>query len=148
MVQDINNMVFCQSCCMNVFPTRPRFNIKIFGIFAVLMLIIFTTITIVSLSILSEIFLFIFFMWGFLIINPYLIYYGLQKKIYCPKCFDKASEKNLEYKPFGEKQPEIYKVLAPSLKSTIKWHCPHCGNPLNKEAVFCGSCGKKFEIQR
>ena len=33
-------------------------------------------------------------------------------------------------------------------KSIIKWHCPHCGKTLNKGALFCGSCGKKFEIQR
>jgi len=87
-------------------------------------------------------------MWGFMIINPYLIYFGLQKKQNCPRCFKKASEKNLEYKPFGEKEPEIYKALAPSEKSVIKWYCPHCGNSLNEGAIFCGSCGNKFEIKQ
>ncbi len=147
-VQDIDKMGFCKSCNMNVFPTRPRFNIKIFGVFALIMLIVFITITIISLSIVSEVFLFIFFMWGFLLINPYLIYYSLQKKDSCPRCFNKTSEKNLDYQPFGSKEPEIYKTLAPAKKSIIKWHCPHCGNTLNKGALFCGSCGKKFEIQR
>lgn len=147
-VQDINNMYFCKRCNMNVFPTRPRFNIKIFGIFTISMLIIFTTITIVSLSILSEVFLFIYIMWGFLVINPYLIYYGIQKKNCCPNCFNKTSEKNLDYQPFGNKESELFKSLIPPKKNLLKWHCPHCGNALNKGALFCGKCGKKSEIVR
>ncbi|MFX0001168.1 MAG: hypothetical protein ACFE9Q_10490 [Candidatus Hodarchaeota archaeon] len=146
MVQNINEMAFCKSCCMNVFPTRPRFNIKMFGFFAIMMFIIFTIISILSFSIFSEVFLFIFFMWGFLIINPYLIYYIFQKKNYCPRCFDKTFEKNLDYKPFGEKESEIYKTLTPSPKLITKWHCPYCGKSLNEGTVFCGSCGKKFNI--
>lgn len=148
MVQDQSDMMFCNQCKMNVYPSRPKFNITLFGIFAVVMTIIFTTITIISLSMFSEIFLFIFFMWGFMVINPYLIYFGLQKKQNCPRCFNKTFEKNLEYKPFGEKEPEIYKKIAPSERSIEKWHCPYCGNSLNEGAVFCGSCGKKFEIHR
>lgn len=144
MVQDPNNMMFCESCGMNVFPTRSRFNIKTFGIFVIIMMSIFTIITIITSSIFSGIFLFIFFMWGFMLINPYIIYYGLQKKQYCPRCFKIAGEKNLEYKPFGDKEPEIYEDLAPSEKSTIIWHCPYCGTPI--KGNFCKSCGKKFEI--
>ncbi|UCD01020.1 MAG: zinc ribbon domain-containing protein [Promethearchaeota archaeon] len=148
MVQDPNNMMFCESCRMNVYPTRQRFNIKIFGIFAILMLSLFISITIVSFSIFSEIFLIIFIMWGFMILNPYLLYYGLQKKQHCPRCLKRTVEKNLEYKPFGVKEPEIYKILAPSKTSLIIWHCPYCGTPLSERAKFCRSCGKKFEIQR
>ena len=148
MVQDSNDMNFCKNCKMNVYPSRPKFNIKMFGIFAIIMMAAFTVLTIIYFSIYSEIFLFIYFMWGFMIINPYLLYFGLQKKQYCPRCFNETIEKNLEYKPFGDKEPEIYKKIPPSEKSTIKWHCPHCGNSLNEGAVFCGSCGKKFEIQR
>ena len=147
-VQDPNDMKFCQSCRMNVFPTRPRFNIKIFGIFVIIIMSIFIALTIISFSIFSGILLFILFMWGFMIINPYFIYYRLQKKQYCPRCFKKIFEKNLEYKPFGVKEPEIYKTLAPTKKSTIIWHCPYCGTSLSEGAKFCKSCGKKFEIQR
>jgi len=146
--QDPNDMMFCNQCKMNVYPSRPKFNIIIFVIFAIIMLFIFATITILSLSMFSEILLFIFFMWGFMIINPYLIYFGLQKKQICPRCFKRTSEKNLEYKPFGEKEPEIYQVLASSEKSVLKWHCPYCGQSLNGGALFCGSCGKKFEIKQ
>lgn len=148
MVQDSNNMMFCESCSMNVFPSRPRFNIKLFGLFAIIMFIVFTTITILFLSIFSEILLFVYFMWGFMLINPYLIYYGLQHKYFCPKCYSKTIEKNLDFKPFGEKEPEIFKKLSPITKSLKKWHCPYCGTSLNEEAVFCGSCGKKFELKR
>jgi len=139
-------MNFCKNCKMNVYPSRPKFNIKIFGIFAIIMMAAFTVITIIYFSIYSEIFLFIYFMWGFMIINPYLLYFGLQKKQCCPRCFKKTIEKNLEYKPFGDKEPEIYKELAPSEKSTIKWHCPYCGTHV--QGNFCKSCGKRFEIKR
>lgn len=148
MVQDPIEMMFCNQCKMNVYPTRPKFNIKTFGIFTIIMIISFTIITIITLTIFAEIFLLIFFMWGFMIINPYLIYYALQKKLYCPYCFKKTVEKNLEYKPFGYKEPEIYKKLTLLKNNPIIWHCPYCGNSLNNEAIFCSSCGKKFEIQR
>ncbi|MFX1387599.1 MAG: hypothetical protein ACFE9M_10320 [Promethearchaeota archaeon] len=148
MVQDPIEMMFCNQCKMNVYPTRPKFNIKTFGIFTIIMIISFTIITIITLTIFAEIFLSIFFMWGFMIINPYLIYYALQKKLYCPYCFKKTVEKNLEYKPFGYKEPEIYKKLTLLKNNPIIWHCPYCGNSLNNEAIFCSSCGKKFEIQR
>ncbi|MFX1302461.1 MAG: zinc ribbon domain-containing protein [Promethearchaeota archaeon] len=147
MVQDPNDMMFCESCRMNVFPTRPRFNIKIFGSFVIIILSLLISITIIFFSVFSAIFLFIYFMWGFMILNPYLIYYGLQKSRYCPRCFKKTVEKNLEYQPFGDKQPEISITLAPSKKTTIIWHCPYCGNSLSEGARFCKSCGKKFEIQ-
>jgi hypothetical protein len=72
----------------------------------------------------------------------------MQQKKHCPNCFGPTTEKNLEFKPFGEKEPEIYKLLAPIKKSPIIWYCPYCGNKVNNEAIFCGSCGKKFEIRR
>ena len=148
MVQDPNDMMFCNQCKMNVYPSRPKFNIIIYVILAIIMLFIFTVLTIISLSFFSELFLFIFFMWGFMVINPYLIYFGLQRKQNCPRCYKKTAEKNLEYKPFGEKEPEIYRTLTPSEKSIKNWYCPYCGHPLNEGAVFCGSCGKKFVIKQ
>ncbi|MFX1419310.1 MAG: hypothetical protein ACFE9N_10360 [Promethearchaeota archaeon] len=146
MVQDPQDMMFCNQCKMNVYPSRPKFNIKIFGIMAALLLIIFTIITIISLTIFTEIILLIFFLWGFMIINPYLVYYGLHKKQYCPRCYNKTIEKNLKYKPFGDKDPEIYKDLVPSQKSPVNWYCPYCGTSIHGD--FCKSCGKKFEIKR
>jgi hypothetical protein len=146
MFQDPNEMKFCNQCKMNVYPTRPKFNIKLFGAFALLMMIIFTSITIISLSIFAEIFLFIFFMWGFMLINPYLIYFGFQKKQFCPQCFSKTIEKNLKYQPFGEKEPEIYRALSPSQKSSLTWYCPYCGIP--NQGNFCKACGRKFELKR
>jgi hypothetical protein len=148
MVQDPNDMNFCKNCKMNVYPSRPKFNGIVFGIFIIIMLAIFITLTIIFLSIFSEILLFIFFMWGFLLINPYLFYYGLQKKQFCPNCFKRTVPKNLEYKPFGGKEPEIFKTLTTSEQSGINWHCPYCGTPLGEEAKFCKSCGRKFEIKR
>jgi predicted RNA-binding Zn-ribbon protein involved in translation (DUF1610 family) len=146
MVQDPNDMMFCESCRMNVFPTRQKFNIKIFGFFAILILAIIIVITIVFLPLLSGLFIFLFVMWGFIIINPYVLYYGLQKKQFCPKCFKKTIEKNIEYKPFGDKEPEIYKELIPYRKAQMTWYCPYCGTAVNRN--FCKSCGKKLEIKR
>ncbi|MFW9987725.1 MAG: zinc ribbon domain-containing protein [Candidatus Odinarchaeota archaeon] len=146
MVQDPNDMMFCNQCKMNVFPSRPKFNIIIYVIFAIIFLGIFTAITIISLSFFSDLFLFIFFMWGFMIINPYLLYFGLQKKDSCPRCYTKTSEKNLKYKPFGEKESEIYRELTPLKKTIENFYCPYCGHSLNKGALFCGSCGKKLEL--
>jgi hypothetical protein len=85
-------------------------------------------------------------MWGFLIINPYLIYYGLQKKQHCPRCFNKTIKKNLDYIPFGDKEPEIFKILAPPKKSLVVWYCPFCGKLLNDGVKICNSCGKKLEF--
>ncbi|MFX1371464.1 MAG: hypothetical protein ACFFCE_06350 [Promethearchaeota archaeon] len=147
-VQDPNDMMFCSQCKMNVYPSRPKFNIVLFVVLAIIMLFVFTTITLISMSFFSEFLLFIFFMWGFLIINPYLVYFGLRRKQNCPLCFKKASEKNLEYKPFGEKEPEIYKKIDPPQQTNIKWFCPYCGVSLNEGAIYCGSCGKKFEINQ
>ena len=115
MVQDPNDMMFCESCRMNVFPARQKFNIKIFGFFAILILVIIVVLTIVFLPLLSGLFIFIFVMWGFMLFNPYILYYGLQKKQFCPRCFKKTIKKNIEYKPFGDKVPEIYKELIPKV---------------------------------
>lgn len=81
-----------------------------------------------------------------MLLNPYILYYSLQKKQYCPRCYNKTIEKSLEYKPFGNKQPEIYKELAPSQNTQITLYCPYCGLPVQKN--FCKSCGKKLEIIR
>ncbi|MFW9882119.1 MAG: hypothetical protein ACFFG0_54335, partial [Candidatus Thorarchaeota archaeon] len=87
MVQDPQDMMFCDQCKMNVYPSKPKFNIKIFGVFALILMIIFAVITIISLTIFTEIIFLIYFLWGFMIINPYLVYYGFQKKQYCPRCY-------------------------------------------------------------
>ena len=148
MPQNQNDMMFCEVCKMNCYPVRPKFNILTFGIFAIGILVILIIITIISLPFFIDLFLFIYFMWGFMVLNPYLIYYGLKKKEYCPRCSQILVEKNLEYQPFGEKEPEIYKSLTPVKKPPIKLFCPYCGNSLIEGAKFCKSCGKKFEIQR
>ncbi len=93
--QNINDMGFCDKCKMNVFPTRPKFNIKIFGFFVVVLFILLSLLTVISLSIFSSIFLFIFFMWGFMVINPYIIYYGLREKGYCPSVINRFMKKIL-----------------------------------------------------
>ena len=148
MSQDINDMKFCESCKMNVFPSRPKFNIKIFGIFSAIMLITLTTITVITSFIFSGIILFLYYMWFFMVINPYIFYYGIKKKQNCPRCFQKVIEKNLQYQPFGEKEPEVYKSLAPVEKSLPKLFCPYCGTPMSKKGQFCKSCGKKLVIKR
>ena len=81
-----------------------------------------------------------------MVLNPYLIFYITKQKENCPRCYSKVVEKNLDYQPFGEKEPEVFKIISPEKKS-VKWHCPHCGNPLTQGAIFCKSCGKKFEIK-
>ncbi len=148
MSQDINEMKFCESCKMNVFPSRPKFNIKIFGLFVILISAIIIPLTIISIPLLSGLFIFLFLMWGFMVLNPYVFYYGIKKKQNCPRCFQKVFEKNLLYQPFGEKEPEIYTSLAPVEKSPPKLFCPYCGTPMSKKGQYCKSCGKKFEIQR
>ncbi len=147
MPQNLDDMQFCRNCQMNVFPTRPEFNTKIFGILAISFLAILIAITIVFLSIFTEFILIIFFMWGFIIFNPYLLYFIAQKKNNCPRCYYVVDEKNLEYRPFGEKEPKIFNLTIPQ-KINHNWYCPYCGKSLTEGANFCTSCGKKFEIQR
>jgi len=147
MPQNLDDMQFCRNCQMNVFPTKPEFNIKIFGAFAISILTILIILTIFFLSFFVGLFLFIFFMWGFMILNPYLIYYITKQKRNCPKCYQEVIEKNLDFQPFGDKEPEIYKIIAPQ-KKTYDWYCPYCGNPINEHGIFCKVCGKKFTIQR
>ncbi|MHA2005994.1 MAG: hypothetical protein ACXABO_00670 [Promethearchaeota archaeon] len=144
--QDIDEMKFCKDCKMNVFPTRPKFNIKIFGICVIIMLVVFTSITILTASLFMGFLLFIFIMWGFIIINPYLIFYGIKKKQYCPKCYQELVEKNLTYEPFGETVSEVYNRITPATKSRLKFYCTNCGKSLNEQTRFCSSCGKKFDI--
>lgn len=146
MAQNLDDMQFCNNCKMNVFPTRSKFNIKIFVILTVLISALIISFTIIYVPILSGLFIFLFLMWGFMLLNPYLIYYLAKKKEFCPKCYQKVVKKNLDYQPFGKKEPEIYKLLTPSKKS-IKLHCPYCGKSLIEATRFCSSCGKKLEIQ-
>lgn len=148
MSQDINEMKFCGSCKMNVFPSRPKFNIKLFGIFVILISAIIIPLTIISIPLLSGLFIFLFLFYGFMILNPYLIYYSIKKKQNCPRCFQKVVEKNLLYQPFGEKEPEVFKSIAPVKKPAIKVFCPYCGTTMSKKGQYCKSCGKKYEIQR
>ena len=147
MTQNLDDMQFCEKCKMNVFPSRPKFSIKIFSFFVLLISAIVIPLTIITVPILSGLFIFLFLMWGFMVLNPYLIYYISKKKQNCPRCYQKVVEKNLDYQPFGEKEADVYKLIAPDKKSFI-WHCPYCGNSLNEGARFCTICGKKFEIQR
>ncbi|MFW9829162.1 MAG: hypothetical protein ACFFEY_16420 [Candidatus Thorarchaeota archaeon] len=146
MVQDPHKMMFCVHCKMNVFPSRRKFNIRIFVIFAILMLIFLMLITVLVYTFFSQIILLIFFMWGFMIFNPYIIFYGLQKKQHCPYCFNITREKNLDYIPFGSKEPEIYKNLTPSDKPLFNWFCPYCGIALNQGIKYCKSCGKELKF--
>jgi hypothetical protein len=146
--QNYDDMKFCNKCKMNVFPTRPLFNIKIFFFFFIIVSAIIIPLIILYLpNVAAGILIFIFLIWGFLIINPYLIIYGLKKKQYCPNCHLRVVEKNLEYQPFGEREPEIYNNIAPTKKQKNKWFCPYCGNKMSKKAKFCYSCGKKYELQ-
>ena len=147
MPQNLDDMQFCKNCEMNVFPTRPEFHIKIFVVFAFSLFVILITVTILSLSIFTELTLIIFFMWGFMILNPYLIYYIAQQKKNCPKCYQIVNQKNLDFQPFGEKVSEVYSLITPQ-KKTFNLYCPYCGQSLIEGANFCKSCGKKFEIQR
>ncbi len=114
MHQDINTMMFCRNCRMNVFPSRPKFNVITFVICVLIMFPIIATINLVFFFPFFVLFNFIFLMWGFMLFNPYLIFYGLKKKQYCPRCYQKVIEKNLDYQPFGEKKPEIFTSLSPS----------------------------------
>lgn len=147
MAQNSDDMQFCKNCKMNVFPTRPRFNTKLFILFIILVSSILIPLTIIYLPILSGLFIFLFLFWGFMILNPYLLYYIAKKKQFCPSCYQKVIEKNLDYHPFGKKEPEIYKLIAPDKKS-FKWYCPYCGILLDEGARFCKSCGKIIEFQR
>ncbi|MHA2267195.1 MAG: zinc ribbon domain-containing protein [Promethearchaeota archaeon] len=81
-----------------------------------------------------------------MILNPYLLYYITQKQQNCPRCYQKVTEKNLEFHPFGEKKSEIYSLIIPQ-KNILRFHCPYCGKSLNKEVNFCNSCGKKIKIK-
>ncbi|MFX1376128.1 MAG: hypothetical protein ACFFA0_09970 [Promethearchaeota archaeon] len=146
MAQNLNDMQFCENCKMNVFPSRPKFNIKIFGFFVILISAIIIPLTIVSIpNWWSELLIFLFLMWGFMLLNPYLLYYIVKKKQNCPRCYQKVVEKNLDYQPFGEKEPEIYNLIAPS-KKPLRLYCPYCGILLITGVKFCSSCGKKINI--
>jgi len=146
--QNLDEMKFCTHCKMNVFPSRPKFNIKIFILCIFIMLVTFITMTYFVYSLFASFFLFIFIMWGFIVINPYLIFYGVKKKNNCPNCYYELIEKNIEYIPFGEIIPEVFKKIAPEKKPSIEFHCPYCGIALIERAKFCRSCGKKFDILR
>ena len=86
MPQNKDEMMFCEKCKMNVFPSRPPFNVKAFGACAVISFLIILPIFLTTITFLSSIFFSLYFMWGFMLINPYLLYYGLQKTHFCPRC--------------------------------------------------------------
>ena len=150
MPQNKDEMMFCEKCKMNVFPSRPQFNVKAFVVCSVVIFLIILPIFVTTITFLSEILFYLYFMWGFMFINPYLLYYSLLKKQFCPRCYQGAVGKNLEYKPFGEKEPEVYKEIAPapSKSNQSAWYCPYCGSQMDHDGDFCSACGKKFEIKR
>jgi len=138
---------------MNVFPTRPEFNVIVFGVFAGVLVII--SVILSFLLLLWWFFTFLVFSFLFMILNPYLIYYGLKPKIYCPNCHSKCSEElNREYEPFGPKRGEGFPHLPyeesishpNKVLSTIGWYCPYCGASISRKWKFCKSCGKILEI--
>lgn len=138
---------------MNVFPTRPEFNVIVFGVFAAVLFIINVILSYLWAS--WWIFTFLFFLFLFMILNPYLIYYGLKPKKYCPNCHSKCSEEpNREYEPFGPKRgeglphlPYEESISHPNkVLSTIGWYCPYCGASISRKWKFCKLCGKILEI--
>jgi hypothetical protein len=142
-------MNFCENCKMNVFSARPEFNTMIFVVNAVVMFII------VFILMFSPLFYFFYFMWFFMVVNPYLIYYGLQPKKFCPKCRSRVVEKNLGYEPFGSKKGEGLPRLPYETQTTqvtqtgpVKqgWFCPYCGAAISRDWKFCKACGKTLEI--
>ncbi|MFW9824423.1 MAG: hypothetical protein ACFFE4_15875 [Candidatus Thorarchaeota archaeon] len=146
MPQNLDDMRFCKNCQMNVYPTRPEFNIKIYGIFIIIVLTVLISLSSFFLSFLAELFLFVYFMWAFMILNPYLIYYLIQNKINCPRCYQATEAKNLEFQPFGERSPKPYNNIAPRKKIKILY-CPFCGISQNMNSNFCRICGKKLDIK-
>ncbi len=106
MPQNPNDMMFCNKCKMNVYPGRPELSMVALGITAIITIIILSIISLIIMSLFLGLFVSFYFIWGFMCLNPYLIIYSLKKKEYCPKCYNRAVEKNIEYKPFGNKEPE------------------------------------------
>ena len=155
MSQDINDMKFCESCKMNVFPSRPKFNTGVFLICMLIILPFVMMISVIFFSAISELLIILFFLWGFMIINPYLIIYAIKKKRYCPNCYRLVIAKNLDFYPFGEKEPGGYGSV-PNFKNfskfnikkkTYKLFCPYCGNPIALDWMFCIICGKKNQFK-
>lgn len=153
MFQNKEDMGFCDNCGMNAFPARPEFNTVLFVVSAILESIL-TIVMIAIIFILTwaiDVLLLIFIIF----LNPYIIYYLLQPKKYCPKCRKELSEKNLAYEPFGDKKPEIFKRRAFELKKSSqrrnqssRWHCPYCGRKIRTHARFCEYCGRKIEFSQ
>lgn len=143
MVQNQLERRLCNKCSRNVFPTRPKPN-----------------------YILLFISIFSFFI-------PYLIYYAMKPREYCPICYSKVGMINFNYPPF-KGTPESYdpnlissgyvvrseeSVFEPEGEfivyipnqtppeeiepKTDQLFCKSCGNKLNLSAKFCPKCGIK-----
>lgn len=97
---------------------------KVFGIFVIIMMFVISTITIISFSIFSGTFLFIFFMW-----------FGYYQEVH---------EINSEFKSYGVRKIEFYQVFTSSKKNTIAWYSPHCS--ILVQGQFYIFCGKKIII--
>ncbi len=155
MWQNKEDMGFCDDCGMNAFPARPEFNTVLFVITAIISIIVM----IIIIGILSVLFLdfSVLLLMFIILLNPYVIYYLLQPKKYCPRCRNELSEKNLAYEPFGNKTAEVYKKHSntsisrrnsQSLNPSPNWHCPYCGKKIRRNANFCEFCGREFEIHQ
>lgn len=146
-------MGFCDDCGMNAFPARPEFNTVLFVITATISSVVMVIIIGILFVLLFDlnVLLLIFI----IVLNPYVVYYLLQPKKYCPHCRRELSKKNLNYEPFGDKEPEIYKKRAnqtdtssPMRNPRSNWHCPYCGKAIRRNANFCEFCGREFEIHQ
>ncbi|MFX1409079.1 MAG: hypothetical protein ACFFA6_01905 [Promethearchaeota archaeon] len=58
----LDDMKFCESCKMKIFPSRPKFSIKTFGLFVILIFTIILPLIVIFLPLLLG--LLIFLMWG------------------------------------------------------------------------------------
>lgn len=155
MLQDKNDMKFCDNCKMNVFPARPEFNTLVFSVIAGIMVVIVTIYT--FLAFFTPFFQIIFFLYLFMFLNPYLIYYGLIGKKNCPKCRKEVVNKNLDYEPFGSKKSEGLpslsheKEISKDVDGNVLsegWFCPYCGSTIKRTWINCKKCGKTLNFNK
>ena len=97
MPQNLDDMQFCKNCEMNVFPTRPEFHIKIFVVFAFSLFVILITVTILSLSIFTELTLIIFFHVGVYDSQSisYILYCSTKEKL--PKMLSNSESEKFRF---------------------------------------------------